>query len=384
MGGGVSPGSQTQPGVPQSHQPPPARTCPASAGAHTRNVMNTDAIRRFLTALSSAVKIERGQLYQLIQSAEASYYLRDIDSQREIGLLLQSFGYPFSQVGKFYESIYLFRSGHYDKARKLLECVANAAPARYRSKALLSLGAVEERIGRFEESLRLRLQISSVDDPVTLLEAQRGMAARRGVEGEHQAALRDLERFMPLAHMIGKRGHPAYVTFLNSYAVELAESNRATEAEQVVRVIASSPFIGRYPEWQETVSEIGSRRKRPSFIAVALPQRYELRNPRIRRVIEFMNANLQRTINLNELAEVANLSASYFSRIFKTQTGFPPGEYLIRLRVQKARELLRDRSLGVKEVMALVGFNTKSNFAEQFKKYSRFPPSEYRQRILKR
>src|SRR6185503_17280871 len=115
------------------------------------------------------------------QSAEASYYLRDIQSQHEIGLLLQSFGYPFSQVGKYYESIYLFRSGQYDKARELLECVADSAPARYRSKALLSLAAVAERIGRFEESLRLRLQISSVDDPVILLEAQRGIAALRGV-----------------------------------------------------------------------------------------------------------------------------------------------------------------------------------------------------------
>ena len=144
--------------------------------------MNTDAIKRFLTALSSAVKVERGQLYQLVQSAETSYYLRDIQSQHEIALLLQSFGYPFSQVGKYYESIYLYRSGQFEKARELLECVADSAPARYRSKALLSLAGVEERIGRFEESLRFRLQVSSCDDPVTMLEAQCGMAARRGIE----------------------------------------------------------------------------------------------------------------------------------------------------------------------------------------------------------
>jgi tetratricopeptide (TPR) repeat protein len=134
----------------------------------------------------------------------------------KIALLLQSFGYPFSQVGKYYESIYLFRSGQYDKARELLECVADSAPAGYRSKALLSLAAVAERIGRFEESLRLRLQISAIDDPVRLLEVQCSLAARRGVEGEHRGALRDLERFLPLAHLIGKRRHPAYYTFLNA------------------------------------------------------------------------------------------------------------------------------------------------------------------------
>src|SRR6266404_1617628 len=124
---------------PHSHHPPPGIVCPANTEAHRRNVMNTDAIRRFLTVLSSAVEIERGQLYQLVQSAEVSYFLRDIESQREIGLLLQSFGYPLNQVGKYYESIYLYRTGQVKKARELLESVAESAPTRYQSKALLSL-----------------------------------------------------------------------------------------------------------------------------------------------------------------------------------------------------------------------------------------------------
>jgi AraC-like DNA-binding protein len=348
--------------------------------------MNTDTIRRFLTALSSTVEIKRGQLYQLVQSAETSYYVRDIQSQHELAIALQTFHYPFNQVGRYYESVYLHRTGQHQKARELLERVVESAPARYRSKALLSLSAVEAHIGRFEESLRLRLQISSSGgvDPVTLIEAQRGIAVLRSLEGEHQTALRDLERFLPLAHFIGKRGHPAYTDFLNSYAVELAKSNRAAEAEQVANVIAASPFINRYPEWRETVSEITSRRKRSSFMAVTVPRHYELSHPRIRLVVQFMNANLQRTMHLAELADVASLSQSYFSRVFKAQTGLPPGEYLIRLRVEKARELLRDRSLSIKEIMALVGFNSKSNFAEQFKKRFRFPPSEYRRRTFKR
>jgi len=75
--------------------------------------MNTDAIKRFLTALSSVVEVERGQLYQLVQSAETSYFLRDIQSQYEIARVLQSFGYPFNQVGKYYESIYLHRTGQH-------------------------------------------------------------------------------------------------------------------------------------------------------------------------------------------------------------------------------------------------------------------------------
>src|SRR6185295_19538184 len=137
---GTSPGSQIHPSkLPHSHHPPPGIMCPANTGAHRRNVMNTSAIRRFLTALSSAVEIERGQLYQLVQSAETSYCLRDLGSQHEISLALQSSTYPFNQVGKYYESVVLYRTGQYEKARELLESVAESAPARYRSKALLSL-----------------------------------------------------------------------------------------------------------------------------------------------------------------------------------------------------------------------------------------------------
>ena len=342
--------------------------------------MNTEAIKRFLTFLSSAVKVERGQLYQLIQSAEASYYLRDIQTQHEIGLILQSFGYPFNQVGKFYESIYLFRSGQYDKARELLECVADSAPARYRSKALLSLAAVAERIGRFEESLRLRLQIAAVDDPVTLLEAQRGLAARRGVEGEHRAALRDLERMIPLAHIIGKRGHPAYITFLNSYAVELSEGNRTAEAEQVANIIARSPFINRYPEWRETVAEIETKRKRSSVVAVAYPRPESKLIPdsRVRATIDFMKSNFHRRINLRTLADHVHLSQSHLSYLFKEHTGIPPIDYLIRLRMRMAQELLATTFLSVKEVMAAVGYGNRGSFLRQFWRYSNTTPTAYR------
>ncbi len=356
--------------------------------------MNTDAIRRFLTVLSSTVEVERAQLYQLVQSAEISYCLRDIDSQLEMGLLLQSFGYPFNQVGKYYESIYLYRTGQFEKSRELLESVAESAPARYRSKALLSLSTIEQRIGRFEESLRLRLQSSSkCNDPVTLLEAQRGIALLRSVEGDHRAALRELERLMPLAHIIGKRGHPSYFAFLNSYALELSEGGRNEEAVQVGNVVAASPFIHRYREWLETLVGLEARRKRSSIIAVASLQQYEAterelrphetpRDPRVQIVIAFMNDNLRRRVSLSELADIANLSPSHFSSLFKTKTGISPGEYLIRLRMEKASHLLTTSQLSIKEVMALVGYDTRSNFVRHFRKYFDVAPSEYRKNAV--
>jgi len=340
--------------------------------------MNTDAIKRFLTALSSTAKLERAQLYQLVQFAEASYYFRDVESQHEIGLLLQSFGYPFSQVGKYYESIYLFRSGQYDKARELLECVADSAPAHYRSKALLSLAAVEERIGRFEESLRLRLQISAIDDPVRLLEVHSSLAARRGIEGEHRGALRDLERFLPLAQIIGRHRHPAYFTFLNSYALELSEGGRTDEALQAMNAIAATPFINRYPECQDTLSEILSKQKRSSMIAVPNELNLKYSDPRVQAAVDFMTENFHRKIALDEIAEVVNSSRANLSRLFKIETGFTPIDYLVRVRIEKASQLLKSSFLSVKEVMAAVGYNSKGHFTRHFKKRFSVTPSEYR------
>jgi len=346
--------------------------------------MNTDAIRRFLTVLSSAVKIERGQLYQLVQSAETSYCLRDIDSQRETGLLLQSFGYPFNQVGKYYESIYLYRTGQFEKARELLESVAESAPARYRSKALLSLSTVEQRIGHFEESLRLRLQVSTCDDPVTLLEAQRGIALLRSVESNHRAALQDLERLMPLAQIIGKHGHPSYFAFLNSYAIELSETGRTEEAAQVANVIASSPLIGRYREWQETVSEIKAGRRHSTMIAVPNEFNLTYRDRRVQAAVDFLRANFHRKLVLDDIAAVVNMSVQQFRRIFKTETGITPIDYLIRLRIERASQLFRSSFLSVKEVMASVGYNSKGHFTRHFKRRFGVTPSEYRQLTLKR
>lgn len=329
-------------------------------------------------ALSSAVESERGQLYQLIQSAEASYYLRDAQSQLQIGLALQSFAYPFNQVGKYYESMFLFRTGQHQKARQLLESVAELAPSQYRSRALLSLSGLEENIGRFEESLRLRLQVLSSDDPLNMMEAQWGIAALRSSEGDHKAALRDLEQFLPVAQIIGKRGHPAYIKFLNSYALELSESGRATEAEQTLNVIAASPLISQYPEWQDTIAEVLAKSKTRPIVSVSLPTDILKRQPRIQAAIDFMAVNIHRRIVLAELANACNLSSSHFIHLFKAETGFSPIAYLLRMRMDRASQLLATTFLSVKQVIAEVGFNSKSDFYRHFRKRFGVTPTEYR------
>lgn len=118
-------------------------------------------------------------------------------------------------------------------------------------------------------------------------------------------------------------------------------------------------------------------RKHPDRLVVPTAAIRDLRVPI---VIEFMNSNLERRIALAELAEAANLSPSHLSHLFKTQTGRSPGEYLRRLRMEKAGHLLATSLLGVKQIMAMVGYTETSNFVRHFRRYFAIAPSEYRKR----
>lgn len=104
-------------------------------------------------------------------------------------------------------------------------------------------------------------------------------------------------------------------------------------------------------------------------------------DPRVRIVIDFMNVNLHRRIRLVELADAANLSASHLSHVFKTQTGLSPGEYLRRLRMEKARQLLTTSLLSIKQIMAIAGYTSKGHFVRHFKRSFVLTPSEYRKSI---
>ena len=101
-------------------------------------------------------------------------------------------------------------------------------------------------------------------------------------------------------------------------------------------------------------------------------------DPRIRIVLDFLNANLHRRIRLAELAEAAKISPSRLSHLFKTEMGLSPGQYLMRLRMQKAGTLLATSRRSVKEIMAIVGYDNKSHFVRHFRRSFDLAPSEYR------
>ena len=91
-----------------------------------------------------------------------------------------------------------------------------------------------------------------------------------------------------------------------------------------------------------------------------------------------MMEHLNKPLQVATLAASANVSASHFFVLFKRCTGCSPIDYFIRLRMHRARELLKAGSPHVKEVAAALGYDDPFYFSRVFKSVNRIAPSEYR------
>lgn len=108
------------------------------------------------------------------------------------------------------------------------------------------------------------------------------------------------------------------------------------------------------------------------------PERGGLAPWRIKRVTDYLEADLARNVTLAELAAVAGLSSCHFCRAFKRSLGLAPHQWLRARRMEKARELLETTDLPVIEVGAAVGLESPSAFATAFRRHAGASPSAYR------
>lgn len=99
----------------------------------------------------------------------------------------------------------------------------------------------------------------------------------------------------------------------------------------------------------------------------------------INTVIQYMNANHNRKVTLQELAGKANLQREYFCRIFHDVTGMSPMEYLNTIRLSKAREMILQSPKTLTEIALDNGFYDAAHFSRSFKAFYGFAPSVLRQ-----
>lgn len=102
------------------------------------------------------------------------------------------------------------------------------------------------------------------------------------------------------------------------------------------------------------------------------------RSRQIETAKKFIISNYDKNISINDIADNAHMSVSYFSKIFKDATGFSPYDYLLAIRLDKAKELLQQTDNSVEGIAYKTGFNSTSNFICFFKKQTGISPLKFR------
>ena len=98
----------------------------------------------------------------------------------------------------------------------------------------------------------------------------------------------------------------------------------------------------------------------------------------VEEAISFIENNYFNGITVEDIATYCNLNRSYFSKIFKDITRSTPQDFLIRYRMGKACEFLKDRNMSIAEVGALVGYHHPLRFSRAFKNVHNVSPREWR------
>jgi AraC family transcriptional regulator len=103
---------------------------------------------------------------------------------------------------------------------------------------------------------------------------------------------------------------------------------------------------------------------------------------RLRKVTELVEAKIDDDLSLEEMAESVELSRAHFSQMFRKSTGQSPHQFVLRHRVEHAKEILRSEELRVLDVAIACGFKTQQHFARVFRQMCGISPREYRQELL--
>jgi AraC-like DNA-binding protein len=197
--------------------------------------------------------------------------------------------------------------------------------------------------------------------------------------GDMEEAQRLLNEF---AHLL--RGALAVPELITMSYNQLATSTIRTayllgmQERQLFDGSASDPYaqIAKYHTLQELNEWIASRLAEP-IVAFVHSKRNQESKRLIGKAVDFIETNYQFDLSLDQCAEVCGLSPHYLSKMFKKTMEVSFIEYLTSLRLENAKQLLRETELTVTDISEKVGYQPK-NFIRVFKKQLGLTPGQYR------
>lgn len=158
--------------------------------------------------------------------------------------------------------------------------------------------------------------------------------------------------------------------------IEAPDAGLLAVAQEIRRALLGDPLLD--PRYLGALGEA---------ILARLAQRLEEREERslhslapglIARVVRHVDAQLGKPLKVEELAEIAGLSRSHFSRAFQRVTGDPPQRFILKRRVCRARDLISAGGKSLGEIAAEVGFSSQAHMTKAFRDELGVTPSRYR------
>ncbi len=106
-----------------------------------------------------------------------------------------------------------------------------------------------------------------------------------------------------------------------------------------------------------------------------------LTRSRLIRVLDFIQANLDGEIHLDDLSGAIGLSPFHFAKAFKQSTGSTPHQYVLQRRLERATELLRSSELSLSQIALESGFADQSHLSNVFRRFMGITPLQFRARL---
>lgn len=194
------------------------------------------------------------------------------------------------------------------------------------------------------------------------------MFSKKAVAGVSMVSIEDFLSFVQSGDLGGyirlKSAHRSEI--VSAMQKIISENKKGDEHSEFLRsVLTLEIFVwlsrSLKEEWEAAVSKKGEKLAELMHTARA-----------------YIEQNFSQDISLDDIANYIYLSTSHFARAFKKAFGTSPIQYLLSLRVEKAKELLENSDLRIGEISLEVGFSSQQRFNDIFKKQAGASPSEYR------
>lgn len=231
-------------------------------------------------------------------------------------------------------------------------------------------------------------------DSFELLFLKRGRMSITVNGVNHEAAKGDIAVLLP--HDIHSYCTPAasegvIVFFTNRFAPSLCEIFRKNTLKEHVVHLPGSRIGAFLAEANGPGDDIRKRLLCQSYlyglfcrllsVSELMEKRPDADGGLLKRTLLYVQREYDRGINLNETAEQMGVKGPAISKLFRTKIGCSFHEYIVRLRLEKAKSVLKKTDLPILDVAIECGFENQRSFNRTFQKFERTTPSQYRNTI---